>query len=328
MKLLVVGAGAVGGIVAAQLARDHDLTLVARGPNLEAIRTRGLTVHAPDGTRVVKLAVVDKPVVDADTTILLAVKTQDAPDALRSLATVAPASTPVVCLTNGIEAERMALRWFDRVYAMCVNIPAAHLEPGVVESWGTPMVGLFDVGCYPHGTDATCEALAAAFEAANMSSRVLADVMAWKRAKLVFNLSNALEALCGPAGRTHAIVDELRAEAARVFSAAGLATPSDDKVQRRRGEFRTGTIAGRTRTGGSTWQSLQRGAAILECEYLNGEIALLGRLHAVPTPLNDALVREVTRAAAAGLRPGSLEAEVVAQRLTHSTSPITRDGTS
>lgn len=324
MKLLVIGAGAVGGLVAARLARaGHDVAVVARGAQLAAIRAGGVTVHAPGGADRVALRAFATPdeaaragALDPATVVLLAVKTQDAAGALRALATAAPTTTPVACLTNGLEAERLALRWFERVHGVCVNTPAAFLEPGVVEAWGTPHAGMFDVGRYPAGRDATSDALAAAFDGAGLSSRAFDDVMRWKRGKLIFNLTNALDALCGPAARTHPLATALRAEGLRCYAAAGLSTPSDDEARARRGDFQTGTIAGRTRTGGSTWQSLARGASLVECEYLNGEIALLGRLHGVATPLNDGVLREVTRAAAEGRAPGAVSIDVLAEQLT------------
>nr|MBA3820190.1 ketopantoate reductase family protein [Deltaproteobacteria bacterium] len=94
----------------------------------------------------------------------------------------------------------------------------------------------------------------------------------------------------------------------------------------RRGPLRSGTIPGRTKGGGSTWQSLARGAESLECEYLNGEIALLGRQHGVPTPLNDALLREVTRAAIVGTRAGSLSLAELSARLGSDTTCTTTGG--
>ena len=96
MKFLVVGAGAVGGVVAARLAATHDVTVVARGAHAEAIRARGLTVYAPSGTEVVQLRVLDAPVVTDDTIVLLAVKTQDVAAALRSI--VAPPQTALAVL--------------------------------------------------------------------------------------------------------------------------------------------------------------------------------------------------------------------------------------
>jgi thiosulfate/3-mercaptopyruvate sulfurtransferase len=67
-------------------------------------------------------------------------------------------------------------------------------------------------------------------------------------------------------------------------------------------------IEGRSRAGGSTWQSLARGGSV-ECDYLNGEIALLGRLHGVATPVNAELQRRIAAAARAGARPGGMSSE-------------------
>jgi 2-dehydropantoate 2-reductase len=50
-------------------------------------------------------------------------------------------------------------------------------------------------------------------------------------------------------------------------------------------------IEGVTKPGSSSWQSLARGTGSLETDYLNGEFVLLGRLHGVPTPVNEALCR-------------------------------------
>lgn len=315
MKFLVFGAGAVGGLTAARLAQaGEDVTLVARGANLAAIRGRGITIHTPAGTDTVRVNAVEEPVVDTETMILLAVKTQDVAGALRTLALAAPPTTPIACLTNGLEAERAALRWFERVYAVCVNMPTTHLEPGVVEAWGAPIAGVLDIGCYPQGTDATCISLAVALEAGKLSSRVYTDIMRWKHGKLISNLTNALSALCGHAAHTHRIGEAIYAEGRAVLAAASLPITTADEADTR--TVRAGQIAGRTRGGGSTWQSLAREAPVLECEFLNGEIVALGRLHGIPTPLNTALLREVTRAAHDGLAAGSLSIDDVAARLT------------
>ena len=65
-------------------------------------------------------------------------------------------------------------------------------------------------------------------------------------------------------------------------------------------------IPGRERGGGSSWQSLARGTGNIESDYLNGEIALLGRLHGVPTPVNALLQRLAAEAAARRDPPGQL----------------------
>jgi 2-dehydropantoate 2-reductase len=62
---------------------------------------------------------------------------------------------------------------------------------------------------------------------------------------------------------------------------------------------------------GSTWQSLERGAGTVEVDWLNGEIVLLGRLHGVPTPVNDALRQAVHSVLRTGVPPRSLAAAKV-----------------
>jgi 2-dehydropantoate 2-reductase len=67
-----------------------------------------------------------------------------------------------------------------------------------------------------------------------------------------------------------------------------------------------GVIEGGSRDGGSSWQSLARGLPTIETDYLNGEIVLLGRLHGVPTPCNEALQRVANRMVLERRNPGSL----------------------
>jgi 2-dehydropantoate 2-reductase len=65
------------------------------------------------------------------------------------------------------------------------------------------------------------------------------------------------------------------------------------------------------RSGSSTWQSLARHTGEVETDYLNGEIALLGRLHGVATPVNAALCRLAARVAIDGAGPHALTARDV-----------------
>jgi 2-dehydropantoate 2-reductase len=57
--------------------------------------------------------------------------------------------------------------------------------------------------------------------------------------------------------------------------------------------------------GGSTWQSLSRRTGTIETDFLNGEIALLGRIHGVPTPVNETLQQLANQAAHAHRPPGT-----------------------
>jgi 2-dehydropantoate 2-reductase len=217
---------------------------------------------------------------------------------------------PVACAQNGVESERMALRMGTDVYGICVMCPAAHLRPGVVQAFSLPGPGILDVGRYPEGSDTVAESLAAAFRTATFHAEARVDIMRWKYTKLLMNLGNAVEALSGPSARASEIARRARREGIAVLTAAGIAFVSDDDFVARRGDLiRPQAIGGGPRPGGSSWQSLERGTGRIEADYLNGEVALLGRLHGVPTPANDVLQRAANAAARHRLPPGSSSAD-------------------
>ncbi len=317
MRLVILGAGAIGGVVAGHLARaKRDVLLLARGAHLAAIRAHGLRVETVDDAFTVQVPVAapDEPIAwREDDVLVVAVKTQDVNSALQALG--APARVPIVCLTNGIEAERIALRHAREVYGACVIMPAAYLVPGTVQTFGAPVPGLLDLGRYPDGGGELADPIAGELIVAGFGCEVRTNIMKWKRYKLLDNLSNGAEALSGPAARTSTVAALARAEGRAVYAAANLACVTDAEDKARRGDFSHGAIGGSARGGGSTWQSLAKGGA-LETDYLNGEIAMLGRLHGVPTPINEALQALAAEAArtrqpAGALPLGELIARIV-----------------
>jgi 2-dehydropantoate 2-reductase len=310
MRFVIYGAGAIGGVTGALLARArHEVVLIARGAHHDAIAATGLCVETPDETFTVRVPVVDHPsriAWRADDVVLLAVKTQDVEVCVRALAELAP-EVAVVCLTNGVEAERIAARHLPRVHGACVYMPATYMTPGVVQAWSWPLAGAIDLGRYPHGAPEV------ALVAEGLASEAMLDIMQMKRGKLLSNLANGAEALAGRAARQSDIARRAQAEARACFAAANLSLPDPATEDRRRAGILSRPIGGEARAGGSTWQSLARGHA-LEVDYLNGEIALLGRLHGIPTPVNTGLQRLANAAARAGARPGALTlAELEAQ---------------
>jgi 2-dehydropantoate 2-reductase len=220
----------------------------------------------------------------------------------------------VFCAQNGVAGERLALRRFRHVSGMFVWLPAAHLQPGAVEAQGTPRTGLLPVGRYPHGTDQTAERVAADLAGSTFLAPVRADVMRWKYGKLLINLANAVEAVCGPgaARSEHAAqAPDLRRraqqEGAAVLAAAGIGYAGLEEISGQRGDqVRVEPVNGARRSGGSSWQSLTRGTGSIEADYLNGEIVLLGRMHGVPTPVNELLQRLANQFAASRRAPGSI----------------------
>lgn len=297
----------------------RDVLVIARGEHGARMRKQGLQVHRPDGTSCVRLTVTTAPLHDVSFTtrdiVLLAVKTQDCEQAIRALARAAFPTLPVVCLQNGLESERIALRRFERVIGANVMVPATHLEPGVVVGHSAPSPGIIDVGRHPAGLNHDTQGVALALRGAGFDVRETADIGRWKRAKLLQNLGNAVGALCGTGARAQPLLDRVRAEGRAVFAAAGLDhVDADEYAARRAGIISVTPVGGHPREGSSTWQSLARGLEIVETDYLNGEIVLLGRTHAVPTPANAlvcrAMAEHLRRRARGGTAP---DADVLAQ---------------
>jgi 2-dehydropantoate 2-reductase len=307
MRYIIVGAGAVGGAIGGRLAgAGHEVVLVARGAQYEALRTHGLRLVTPDGTHTYRLPTVDGPAglgeLRADDVLVLAVKTQDSEGALAAWGPVpvegggtAAERLPLLCAQNGVESQRLALRRFRRVYGVCVWLPAAYEEPGIVSAPGAPLTGILFLGRHPHGTDDTVRRIAADLEkTTTFEAPVVADVDRWQYAKLLTNLGNAIRAISGAADseESERLRQRVYAEGESVLAAAGIPYTSAAEAKERRGDRITlRPLPGTEPGGGSTWQSLSRGTGTIETDYLNGEIVLLGRLHGVPTPLNELLQR-------------------------------------
>jgi 2-dehydropantoate 2-reductase len=295
VRFVVFGAGAIGGVVGACVHQTgHEVALIARGEHYRAIRDRGLTFERPGESITLEIPVADSP--DAlewtgDEVVLLATKSQDTADAVAALRAAAPGGVAVVCLQNGVDNERTALRLFRKVYGAVVMMPTAHLEAGVVQAYGTRGVGVIDVGRYPTGLDPLAEVVAATFDEAGISSQARPDVMRFKYAKLISNLLNAVDAIVEPGPAGEELTRLAQEEGRAVLVAAGIefvAEEANDVIGRWQ-RLDIQPIEGRPRAGSSTRQSFARGASTVETDYLNGEIVLLGRLHGVPTPINAAL---------------------------------------
>jgi 2-dehydropantoate 2-reductase len=321
MRFVIFGAGAIGGVIGGRLFEaGHDVTLVARGDHERALRHDGLTLACPDGTVTLPVPTVGTIAAAAPRpgdVVVLAVKSQDTPAVIAELAAAADgAGVRVVCAQNGVENERVALRSFADVYAMSVMLPATHLEPGVVVAHSAPTTGLLDLGRYPSGVDDVALEIAALLSDATFSSQPLADVMRWKYRKLILNLGNAVEAVCGLSSWSSPLSRLVRHEGEAVLEAAGIDAASIEDDKARRGDLLDmRPVPGHDRPGGSSWQSLARGVGSVETDYLTGEIVLLGRLHGVPTPANELLQRLANQMAAHGTPPGSVPEHEVLARL-------------
>ena len=142
MKIAILGSGAVGGYYGARLARaGHDVTFIARGAHLDAIRQDGLqirspalgdfTVHAPAESDTTAVGIVD--------VVMLAVKTYDNDSALPAIPPLLGPATSVLTLQNGVDSALELARAVgaDRVIGGTTYVATAVASPGVIEQTGT-----------------------------------------------------------------------------------------------------------------------------------------------------------------------------------------------
>lgn len=344
MRYVIIGAGAIGGTLAVRLAQHspaHPPLLVARGVTADTIERSGYRLRSPDDDVTVRVEVARTPAearLRADDVLVLATKTHQAPAALQTWVDApvlaadadpadpgaAPVATagellPVLALTNGVAAERMALRLFERVLGACVWLPATHLVAGETAVRIAPQSGTFILGSYPPGppsddVSGVLDTVARDWTGATFGIHVVDDVMRWKHRKLLQNLANGLQALLGADGAIGPVGPlggRLVAEAEAVYRASGITWATAAEEDAWRGNvFDVRPVPGMPDVvGGSSWQSVARGDGSIETDYLNGEIALLARLAGVPAPLNATVQRLARQAAVEHRAPGSMSVD-------------------
>ena len=279
MKYIIYGAGGIGGVVGARLFQaGFNTRLVARGEHQQRIRKNGLRLIAPQEDVTLAIPLEEDPQklqLCENTAVLLCVKSQHTHEVLETLQKVPGASRAhIVCLQNGVSNEREVARRFSNVYAAVVNLPASFIHPGEVVTHAYGCGGIMDVGRYPYGLGAAVEVIADNFRSAGFSSFAEPNVMRFKYAKLLTNLFNLLQAALTDANASDSKVELkkihglLRQEALQCFDSAGVDCASREQVKdRHRGVYSMVEIPGHPRTGGSSWQSMQRGTGNIETAY-------------------------------------------------------------
>jgi 2-dehydropantoate 2-reductase len=142
MRFAILGSGAVGGYYGARLARaGHDVTFIARGAHLEAIRERGLIIRSPmlgDFT-VTAPAHEDTTRVGQVDVVIVAVKTYDNLSALKLIPPMLGSDSSVLTVQNGVDSAQdlAAVVGKDPVIGGTTYIATALVAPGVIEQTGT-----------------------------------------------------------------------------------------------------------------------------------------------------------------------------------------------
>lgn len=333
-RYVVIGAGAIGGCVGGVLARAGvPVVMVARGRNAEVLATDGLTLRTPDGVVRTPIETASSPddlhLTERDV-LVFATKTQQLDAALEqwvdrpvhaSDGTVSTAGErlPVLTALNGVVAEEKALRYFARVFGVCVWCPAVHLEPGEVIARSWPVVGQFHIARWPASIRTSADEefladLAATWSTAGIGVRTPDDVAPWKYNKLLMNLGNAVGALARQGADVGAVVGAAVAEGVDVLGRAEIDfVPFETStLVRSEGPTPRPVPGFEDAPNNSTSQSLSRHTGNIETDYLNGEIVRLAHRYGSAAPVNSALTRAARAASRDGHGPGQYSREQLA----------------
>ena len=323
MKICIFGAGAIGGYMGAKLAQvGADVSLVARGPHLKAMRENGLRLIEESGETTVNVTASDNAaVLGLQDYVIVTLKAHSVPAVVPHMQPLIGDHTTIVSGVNGVpwwyfhktggdlDGTRLETvdpgnaQWDgfgpDRVLG-CVGYPAAEvIEPGVVKHIEGNRFSLGE----PDGSKSErALALSKALTAAGLKAPVRPKIRDEIWVKLWGNLSfnpisalthSTLDVLCTDPG-THEVARNMMLEAQTIAEKLGVKFPVD--VDRR---IKGGADVGAHRT--SMLQDLDQGRP-MEIDALVGSVKELGRVTDTPTPTIDTVLALIAlRGKTAGL---------------------------
>ena len=329
MRFCIYGAGATGGVLGARLgAAGHEVSLIARGAHLAALRANGLRIIAGDDELLSQPLCTDDPAeAGAQDCVFVTAKAHGVPDVAARIAPLLGPDTPIVFTQNGIPwwyfhgvgggHDGCRLRSIDpdgriaemidpaRVIGGVIAMACRVVEPGVVRHGAGDTLILGE----PDGAmSERCRRLSATLEAAGFTAPVAPAIRDEIWAKLWGNVSFSQLAVLTGAGlttlagdpQTEALARTIMAETQSVAEALGASLPMtiDQRIAQtmRMGNHKTSIL-----------QDLEAGRP-MEVDALVGSVIELGRLAGVATPVTELIYTLVRRRAIeAGCYPGDIE---------------------
>ena len=311
MKICIFGAGAIGGYMGAKLAEaGADVSLVARGPHLAAMKENGLTLIEEGGTKNLSVTVSDNPEdIGPQDYVIVTLKAHSVPPVVDKMKPLIGEGTTIVSGVNGVpwwyfhkiggDLEGTRLETVDPGSAQwngfgpdnvlgCVVYPAAEVsEPGVIKHIEGTRFSLGE----PSGERSEramrlSKALSAAGLKAPVRPKIRDEIWVKLWGNLSFNPISALthatlDVLCTEPG-TREVARNMMLEAQTIAETLGVKFPID--VDRR---IQGGADVGAHRT--SMLQDLDAGRP-MEIDALVGSVQELGRVTGTPTPTIDTVL--------------------------------------
>ncbi len=294
MRIAVVGAGGVGGGFGAALAKaGADVTFIARGAHLAAMKSRGLMVKSPRGdTHLLPTQATDNPVgIGTVDIVLFCVKLWDVESAGAHIKPLVGPDTAVIPLQNGIDAAERLLPILGphAVMGGVAQISASITAPGVIQQVGTFMRMIFgelDGRRSRRAQDFLALCQKAGFDA-TLSEQILTEL--WMKFILLAANASITAATRQPIGKLRDDPDLLALfhaawqETIDVGRASGVALPADaiEKIRDFLGHAPPTMKA-------SMALDLERGNR-LELPWLGGKVVELGAKLGVPTPTHSTM---------------------------------------
>ena len=188
MKILVMGAGAVGAYFGVRLHQSgEEVVFGARGSNLRALKEHGLDLKSPRGDFHGPVHATDDPREFAPyDLILFCVKMYDTDAAARSLNSCLAPGGVILTLQNGVESEARLAEYFGResVMAGCARVGAELVAPGKIVHMTT---GVIEFGELDAGETPRARKIAAAFRRAGIYGELVDDILTFRWSKLLWN---------------------------------------------------------------------------------------------------------------------------------------------
>jgi len=292
MRIAVVGTGGIGGPYGASLAKaGADVTFVARGAHLAAMRENGLRIEGDRGETHIRPAQATDDIASIGPVdfVLFCVKLWDVESAGKAIKPMVGPETAVIPLQNGVDAHERLVPILGAKSLMCgvAQISASIVAPGVIQQVGTFMRMIFgelDGARSKRAEEFYALCLKAGFDA-TLSDNILTEL--WMKFVLLAANAGILALARQPIGRVRddpdmrAMLITAYKETIDVGRANGIALPSDalDKVLDFLGHAPPAMKP-------SMALDLERGNR-LELPWLSGKVVELGRKLGVPTPTHD-----------------------------------------
>ena len=289
MKILVMGSGGVGGYFGGRLAAaGHEVTFVARGAHLDAMRKDGLHLDSQLGNAIIKpaRAVASAAEAEAPDVVLFATKLGDTQSAAESLKPIARDGTTIITFQNGVDGSEIIQRVLPGAHVVPgvariashiskpgtieQRSPFARIEFGETDGRASPKLEAFHAACKAAGIDAV------------LSKNIQRDI--WLKFALLAPFSGISAMTGSTAGPirstpgTRALMEAAIREVVAVGIAAGVPLKPDDFANVWK------AVEGQPPAMTSSMAHDRRAGKPLEVNYLSGAVVRLAEKHGVAAP--------------------------------------------